>query len=170
MDSHSRRVTLHTQTECFSKQGRSTTAREPTVLGSRPLVVSLMLFAATVAGGLAIRFFPLGLPSEVTKYGGSTLWALMLYWIVSTALPSWRLSGMALLAGSMATTIEFAKLSHSSSLDAFRLTLPGILLLGRFFSLNDIAAYWFAIIVGAFLDRRIRLHLDARSRLKRTFQ
>jgi hypothetical protein len=33
---------------------------------------------------------------------------------------------------------------------------PDVLLLGRFFSFWDILAYWFAISVGLFVDRRIR--------------
>ena len=37
---------------------------------SRPFVVSLFLLLATVGGGLAIRFVPLGLPYGVMKYGG----------------------------------------------------------------------------------------------------
>jgi Protein of unknown function (DUF2809) len=111
---------------------------------------------ATVAGGLSVRFAPLGLPPFIVKYGGSTLWALMLYWIVSTLLPSWRLPAAALLTGVLATAVEFVKLYHSPGLDAFRLTLPGVLLLGRFFSVWDIAAYWLAIIVGAFVDKALR--------------
>lgn len=123
---------------------------------SRPVSLSLVLMLATIAGGLLIRFAPLGFPSIVTKYGGSTLWALMIYWIVSTLLPAQRLSVVVLMAGSLATTVEFIKLYHSPGLDAFRLTLPGILLLGRFFSLWDIVAYWFAVFIGAFLDQRLR--------------
>jgi Protein of unknown function (DUF2809) len=123
---------------------------------SRPLGLSLALMLATVAGGLSVRFAPLGLPPLIVKYGGSTLWALMLYWIVSTLLPSWRLPAAALLTGVLATAVEFVKLYHSPGLDAFRLTLPGVLLLGRFFSVWDIAAYWLAIIVGAFVDKALR--------------
>ncbi len=59
---------------------------------SRPFGLSLALMLATVAGGLAVRFAHVGLPPFVTKYGGSTLWALTVYWIVSTLLPSWRRS------------------------------------------------------------------------------
>jgi len=92
----------------------------------------------------------------VVKYGGSTLWALMVYWIVSTLLPSWRLPAVALLTGVLATAVEFVKLYHSPGLDAFRLTLPGVLLLGRFFSVWDIVAYWLAIVAGALVDQRIR--------------
>lgn len=116
---------------------------------------------STMAVGLIIRFAPLGLPSAVMKYGGSTLWALMLYWIVSTVCSSWRTSSLVFVAGAFATTVEFVKLYRSPLLDAFRLTLPGVLLLGRFFSKWDIVAYWSAIMIGAVLDqflnpRRVR--------------
>jgi hypothetical protein len=123
---------------------------------SRPLILSLALMFATVVAGLAVRFAPLGLPPVVVKYGGSTLWALMVYWIVSALLPSWRLLALVLLTGVLATAVEFAKLYHSPGLDAFRLTLPGVLLLGRVFSVWDIAAYWIAIVVGGFVDMGIR--------------
>jgi len=124
---------------------------------SRPLLLSLVLMLATIAAGLAVRFAPLGLPPFVVKYGGSMLWALMVYWIISALLPSWRLLTLALVAGTFATAVEFFKLCHSPTLDAFRLTLPGVLLLGRFFSVWDIVAYWFAIVIGAFADKALRL-------------
>jgi hypothetical protein len=121
-------------------------------ISSRPVGLSLALMLATVSGGLTVRFAPLGLPPFFVKYGGSTLWALMVYWIVSTLLPSWRLPAVVLLTGLLATAVEFVKLYHSPGLDAFRLTLPGVMLLGRFFFVWDIVAYWLAIIVGAFAD------------------
>ncbi|HLJ85203.1 MAG TPA: DUF2809 domain-containing protein [Candidatus Angelobacter sp.] len=124
----------------------------------RPLRVSLALITITMVAGLLVRFARLGLPPGVIKYGGSTLWALMLYWIVSALLPSLRLRTIALLTGVLATAVEFVKLYHSPDLDAFRLTLPGVLLLGRFFSVWDIVAYWLAIVAGAVVDQRIRLH------------
>jgi len=119
-------------------------------------MLSLALMAATVAVGLTFRFVPLGLSQFIVKYGGSTMWALMAYWIVSTLLPKWRLLTVVLLTGTLATTVEFVKLYHSPILDAFRLTLPGIVLLGRIFSFWDIVAYWFAISVGALVDRGFR--------------
>src|ERR1035438_1280757 len=122
---------------------------------ARPLKHSLALLLGTVAAGLAIRFLPLGLPLFAVKYGGSTLWAFAIYWLVSALLPSWRFLATALLAGVLATAIEFLKLYHFPALDAFRHTLPRILLLGRFFSAWDIAAYWLAITAGALADRGI---------------
>jgi hypothetical protein len=109
----------------------------------------------TVGAGLAIRFARLGLPHFVVKYGGSMLWALMIYWIVSTLLPARSFLPVALFSDAIATAVEFAKLCHTPALDAFRLTLPGILLLGRFFSVGNIVAYWLAIAIGAFIDRAL---------------
>jgi hypothetical protein len=111
---------------------------------------------ATMVAGLTIRFVPLGLPVPIVKYGGSMLWALMIYWIVSAFLPSLRLLAAALISAAIATAVEFFKLHHAPALDAFRLTIPGILLLGRVFSTWDILAYWLAILIGVFVDRRIR--------------
>jgi hypothetical protein len=114
------------------------------------------LLLGTVIAGLTIRFVPLGLPPAIVKYGGSTLWALAIYWVVSTLLPSWRMCTVALLAATLATAIEFLKLFHSPPLDAFRHTLAGVVLLGRFFSVWDLIAYWLAISIGALVDRRLR--------------
>jgi hypothetical protein len=61
-----------------------------------------------------------------------------------------------LLAGALASIVEVFKLYHSPRLDAFRATLPGVLLLGRYFSLWDILAYWSGIAMAAVLDSRLR--------------
>jgi hypothetical protein len=122
---------------------------------SRPIARSIVLMVATVIGGLTIRFIPLGLPALIVKYGGSMLWALMIYWIVSALLPSLRLLIVALISAALTTAVEFLKLHHSPAIDAFRLTIPGILLLGRVFSAWDILAYWLAILIGLLIDHRI---------------
>ena len=120
--------------------------------------MSFALVLVTIAGGLLIRFGPLGLPRFVVKYGGSMLWALTIYWVVSALFARWRVLSVALLAGSLATAVECVKLYHSPWIESFRLTLPGILLLGRVFSGWDILAYWLAVAVGAVLDRFIWWH------------
>jgi len=123
---------------------------------NRPILVSLVLLCTTMLAGLAVRFVHLGLPYNMVKYGGSMLWAMMLYWIASALLPGERIPAVALLTGAFTTAIEIFKLYHTPALDAFRLTLPGILLLGRIFSGWDIVAYWVAIAAGAYMDYRIR--------------
>ncbi len=80
------------------------------------------------------------------------MWALLIYWIASTVFSLWRPAFVAVLAGGLATAVEVLKLYRSPGLDAFRLTLPGVLLLGRYFSTYDIVAYWLAILAGAWLD------------------
>jgi hypothetical protein len=125
---------------------------------SRPISLSVELMIVTMAAGLTIRFVPLGLPFIIVKYGGSMLWALMIYWLVSALLPSLRLLISALISAALATAVEFFKLHHAPALDAFRLTIPGVLLLGRVFSAWDILAYWLAILIGVFLDRCAPLH------------
>ena len=134
--------------------------RGPVCLMPKPrsVRVSATLVLATIAGGLLVRFGSLGLPGFMVKYGGSILWALTIYWIVSTLPPWWRVLSAALLAGALATSVEFVKLYHSPWLDSFRLTAPGVFLLGRLFSVWDIFAYWLAMAIGAVLDRYIRRH------------
>ena len=114
------------------------------------------LIVATIAAGLTLRLVGLGLPDGIVKYGGSFLWALMIYWIVSTGRPRWPLIRIALVSGVVALSVELFKLYHAPALDAFRLTLPGRLLLGRVFSPWDLLAYAGAIGAGVVADRTIR--------------
>ena len=122
----------------------------------RSLALSSALIGGTALTGLAIRFVRFGLPQSVVKYGGSMLWALMVYWIASTLLRRRKVLLVAILSGVVATAVEFFKLYRTPDLDAFRLTLPGILVLGRVFSAWDILAYWVAIGIGAGIDLSIR--------------
>jgi len=125
-------------------------------ISSRPLVQSLGLMCITVVAGMTVRFVPLGLPACIVKYGGSMLWALMIYWVATAVLGARPIIAVALLSGVVCTGVEFLKLYHAPTLDVFRLTVPGMLLLGRFFSAWDIVAYWVAIAFGAFADIGIR--------------
>jgi Protein of unknown function (DUF2809) len=110
--------------------------------------------AITLACGLVWRMVPLGLVAVLVKYGGSVLWAIMVYWLVAFFLPKKRPQTLAMVAGFVAAAVECFKLYHSPGLNAFRHTLAGQLLLGRVFSLRDIVAYWLAIAVTACFDSR----------------
>jgi hypothetical protein len=104
--------------------------------------------------GISWRMAPLHLPPFLYKYGGSVLWAAMVYWIVVALLPRLRPPTAGALAAIVAALVEFSRLYHAPALDAFRLTLAGKLILGRVFSLRDIAAYWLAIATAAVIDWR----------------
>jgi len=116
---------------------------------------SIAFGLAIVALGLGVRFVHVGLPWVVMKYGGSMLWAVMIFWIVSALVPQWPLVRIAFLSGTVATMVEVFNLYRSPGMDAFRLTVAGKLMLGRVFSGWDIAAYWVAIAAGVALEAGI---------------
>lgn len=126
------------------------------VVQPRPLWASAALIFGTIAGGLALRMMPLGMPGSLIKHGGSALWALMIFWLVSTAFPRWPPIQGALVAIGIAFAVELFQLYHAPWLDAFRVTRPGALLIGRVFSALDLIAYALAISIGAYADRWFR--------------
>jgi hypothetical protein len=102
--------------------------------------------------GIAVRFLPLGLPFGMTKWGGSVLWAAMIYLLFAAFLSKLGPFSIAALAGVFASLVELSRLYHSPGLDAFRLTLAGALLLGRVFQSLHFACYWGGILAVALLD------------------
>ncbi len=125
-------------------------------MNRRPIWLSAALIVLTMFAGLAIRFAHFGLPAWLVKYGGSALWAIAIYWLVSSVPRARPVGRAAVIAGVIAILVELLKLVHTPALDAFRRTFAGVLLLGRIFSYTDIAVYWLAIAVAAMIDRRLR--------------
>ena len=126
---------------------------EPRLLLVSVRRIGLALIVITC--GLSLRWFgfPLGLPALVVKYGGSLLWATMVFLLVGALLPCLGRAQIAAVATAIALLVELSRLLHAPWLDAFRLTTAGALLLGRIFSLWNIVAYVAGILVGAWLDR-----------------
>ena len=124
----------------------------------RRRAISTLLLLITIPTGLAVRFLPLGLPWFFYKYLGSVLWAIALYWFLAAILPKLRPQTIATLAIVIATLLELSRLVPIAPIDAFRLTLPGQILLGRYFSIKNIAAYFFAILLTATLDHSFIAH------------
>ena len=125
-----------------------------------PLRTSLIraaLALIVIACGLSLRWygFPLGLPAFVVKYGGSLLWATMVFLLIGVLLP--RLTGgqLAAIAMLIAAAVEFSRMVHTPWLDAFRLSTAGALLLGRIFSLWNLAAYAVGVAFGVWIDRLV---------------
>ena len=126
-------------------------------MSERPVWLSALLIVGTIAAGLALRLLHFGLPFVITKYGGSILWALMIYWIVSTAQPRWPKTRGGLVSVGIAVAVELFKLYHAPQVEALRRTLAGTLLLGRVFSWADLLAYSVAIGIGFATDRCLRM-------------
>lgn len=126
-----------------------------TIAWRRSMLIRACLALVVIACGLSLRWygFPLGLPAFVVKYGGSLLWATMVFLLVGVLLPWLTGSQLAATALMIAMVVEFSRLVHTPWLDAFRLTTAGALLLGRIFSLWNLVAYVVGIVVGVRLDR-----------------
>jgi|ERR1700682_4312263 hypothetical protein len=119
------------------------------------LIVRTCLCLTIIIFGLALRGYGLGLglPSSIVKYGGSILWATMVFFLVAIALSSLSRWSVALISASIAICVELFRLVHAPWLDAFRLTIAGALLLGRIFSPWNVLAYGVGIVLGMLLDR-----------------
>ena len=113
----------------------------------------LLLLLLTIVAGLLWRMAPLHLPPFWFKYGGSCLWAVAVYLLLTAIPPSRSPAVVALAAALLAAIVELSRLWHTPATDAFRLTLAGRLLLGRIFSGRNIAAYWLAIAAAWLADR-----------------
>lgn len=108
-----------------------------------------------IVAGLTLRLlgYDVGLPFVVVKYGGSILWGAMVY-LLMAAFAGGR--SVALVVGvslAFAVAVELSRLHHTPSLDAFRLTTAGALLLGRVFSPWNLVAYGAGIGMAALLTR-----------------
>ncbi len=124
----------------------------------RRSAICAVLLLITIPIGLAARFLTLHLPWVLYKYLGSTLWAAALYWFLATLLPKLRPQTLAALAITIATVVELSRLIPIAPIDAFRLTLLGKILLGRYFSVKNIVAYILAIAIAATLDHAVIAH------------
>ena len=113
------------------------------------------LALAAIACGLSLRWygFPFGLPAFVVKYGGSLLWAIMVFLLVGMCLPRLSPMRLAAIAAAIAVVVETSRLVHVPWLDAFRVTTAGALLLGRIFSPWNLVAYAAGIVFGVWIDR-----------------
>jgi Protein of unknown function (DUF2809) len=136
------------------------------------VIVRAGLCLLIMMSGLALRGFGfgLGLPAPVVKYGGSLLWAAMVFFLVAIAASRLSRLSVALIAASIAVGVELFRLVHAPWLDTFRLTLAGALLLGRIFAPWNMLAYGVGIALAVWLDRcaasifgaRLRPHAGAR--------
>lgn len=119
------------------------------------MIVRACLWLSIIVCGLALRRFGLGLgiPAFVVKYGGSLLWAALVFFSVAIAASGLKRPAVASIAAAIAVGVELFRLVHAPWLDAFRLTLAGALLLGRIFSPWNLLAYGIGIVLAMGLDR-----------------
>lgn len=119
-------------------------------LRNRYIQVAAAIMVVTI--GLIWRSGWLPLSPFMSKYGGSALWALMVFaglgWIF-TRISTAKLALIALL---FAWSIEFLQLWHPPWLDAIRAYRLGHHVLGTTFNWPDLPAYAIGIAIGAWIE------------------
>ena len=110
----------------------------------------LYLFSAglVVFAGLASRKYRKSLPTFLGDYAGDTLWALMLYLLVSTLIPKQSIQTRAVITLVLAILVEASQLYHAPWIDGIRNTTFGGLVLGFGFLWTDLVCYSVGITIG----------------------
>src|SRR4051794_35161210 len=88
-------------------------------------LIYLAIAIACIGVGLLLRWPALGLPWAVGKYGGSMLWAAMVYFGLRVLLPKQRVVLVAILAAVLAALGEMPQLISMPDFDQFRDTTIG---------------------------------------------
>ena len=126
------------------------------------LVVLALVIAAVIF--LRARGFSFGVSAFYVKYGGSALWAAMIYLLMALLLRA-RTSRQILIAAALVcAAVEGLKLVHTPALDVFRLTQAGAWLLGRLFGWANFLAYAVGLAAAFGIDLLLVKKSDARRR------
>jgi len=112
-----------------------------------------LLIALVVGTGLLWRSGLFPLSSFLTKYGGDSLWALVVFLCFGFVFRRSSTLRIALGALCFAWSIEFLQLYHAQWIDEIRATRPGRLVLGASFNSPDLIAYVIGIAIGTLAER-----------------
>lgn len=111
---------------------------------------------ACVLVGLAVNTFGMGLPPTARDFTGDALWASMMFAWLGVVSPRASLQTRAMVAMAVAWTVEFSQLYHGATLDAWRRTTLGRLVLGVGFDARDLGAYVIGVLAGVALESVMR--------------
>ena len=113
--------------------------------------------------GLASRRYQAVLPEFVGAYAGDTLWALMLFLLVSTLLAGRTVMSRATISLVLAFLVEISQLYHAPWIDSIRNTTLGGLVLGFGFLWTDLVCYTVGICLGALAEYVLRRMLNRKA-------
>jgi hypothetical protein len=109
-------------------------------------------FVTTIAMGLHTRSPRAPLPELIATYGGDTLWAAMVYWLLSWFWPRVPIPVRAAAALCLATAVEFSQLYQAPWIVALRDNPVGALILGQGFLWSDLVCYAVGVAGAALID------------------
>jgi hypothetical protein len=119
-------------------------------------VIYLVAAMATLVVGLGSRILREELPTFLAEYAGDTLWALMLFLLVSTPLADRSILARAAISLALAFLVELSQLYHAPWIDSIRQTTLGGLVLGFGFLWTDLICYSVGILIGSLIELVIR--------------
>ena len=137
---------------------------------SRPLYALAVVLV--IAVGLLWRSRLLPLPNFIAKYGGDSLWALVVFLCFGFVYPRSSTARIGFIAVCFAWSVEFLKFYHAHWIDGIRSTRLGRVVLGTTFNSPDLLAYLIGIALGALAERVylkafVPIPLDRHDRSKR---
>jgi hypothetical protein len=92
------------------------------------------------------------LPAFLAEYAGDTLWALMLFLLVSTLLAGRPVRARAAISLALAFLVEISQLYHAPWIDSILQTTLGGLVLGFGFLWTDFVCYSVGIAAGSLTE------------------
>jgi hypothetical protein len=103
--------------------------------------------------GLLWRSGLFALPNFVAKYGGDSLWALVVFLCFGFVFSRASTVRIGFIAVCFAWSVEFLQLYHAPWIDGIRSTRLGRVILGSTFNSPDLLAYVVGIGLGALAER-----------------
>ena len=129
----------------------------------RTRILYFLFAVAVMFVGLASRRYEAALPDFIGEYAGDTLWALMLFLLVSTLIPGRSVFSRAIISLALSFLVEISQLYHAAWIDSIRNTTLGGLVLGFGFLWTDLVCYTLGISIGALAECGLRRTLNQKS-------
>jgi hypothetical protein len=114
---------------------------------------SAAMAVATMAIGLAVHRYGFGLNAVARDMLGDALWAMMIFFGLGVLLPRARRRTRFGLALAICWVVEAGQLYRQPTLDAWRATRVGHLVLGSGFDPRDLLSYALGVAAAACLER-----------------
>jgi len=121
------------------------------------------LLVTTIGLGLATRNPHLRFPDVMATYGGDTLWAAMVYWLLALWRPRAPIPVRTAAALCIATAVECSQLYRAPWIMALRDHPLGALVLGQGFLWSDLVCYAVGVAGAALIDALLVSRMSTRA-------
>jgi hypothetical protein len=130
----------------------------------RARIIYAALAVGTIVVGLTIHRGAAMLSPRLRDALGDALWAVMMAWWIGALAPAMRPRIRALIALAVCWAVELSQLYHAPSIDGWRNTNIGHLVLGNDFDARDLVAYTAGVACALLLEQLVRVRVNRSSR------